>query len=241
MATSIGVKASINAGALKAISQLARDQIPYATAVALTSVAQMTQKRIQVQLPHEFKIRRPWTVGGIRYQMAKKRDWPNASAKVGSIDPYMVDFEAGGPHKTEGSRTTGAKTGEHTTAFVLPLQIRKALGITDMQVIPRADWPGRLLSGKKRIGRKGGRSKPLPFLQTMPSGKTGIFIRDGQFYDTPGKKAGKTRRREKFTMLWELRKKPSKVPRKKWLTATATAMMSGHLGEEFEKAIKTAK
>jgi len=228
----IEVRASVTAPALKALARLSADQIPFATAMALTAVAGLTQKQIQKELPHEFKIRRPWTAGGIRFEMARKKDWPKVAAKVGSIDPYMVDFEAGGPHTTEGTRATGPKS-EGTTAFVVPANVRKLLGLSDLRVIPQSAWPARMLKGKRRGGRRGG-SKRTPFLQVMPSGKVGVFVRTGEFRMMAG------RRRERITLLWELNKKPSKAPRKQWLVRTAQAMMDGHLGEEFERAMAKA-
>lgn len=232
----IEVKANITAPALKAMAELASKQVPYATALALTTVAGQARDRVKAQLPGEFKIRRPWTAGGIRIETARKSAWPKITAKVGSIDPYMVDFEAGGPHKLEGTRATGNKTGR-TTAFVIPIAIRKAAGLSVSQVIPSRLWPGKLKNGG-RVRSRGKKAKPAPFLKTMPDGKTGVFVRTGDFREVSGKRG--THKRAKITMLWAIENRPAKAPKKQWLQRPAQDVVSANLVSEFNKALKKA-
>jgi hypothetical protein len=228
--------------ALDQISAVAKKQVPYATAVALTAVASKARDQIKAELPHEFTIRRPWTASGIRAERALKRDWPHTKSRVGSVDPYMVDFEKGGPHRLEGTRSSGPKFGQRTTAFAIPMEIRKAAGLQVTQVIPIRYWPSRLARGTAAKAVRRRRGKPRPFLATI-NGKTGVFVRTGDTYDAPGKRG--TKKRDKITMLWALTKRPSKVPRKQWLTKTTLKVVNQHLVPEFKaalvKAMETAR
>ena len=221
-----------------------RDQIPFASAVALTRTAVLVKAEIQKELPGMFTIRRPWTAGGIRAERAQKKDWPHCFAQVGSIDPYMVDFEEGGPHKTEGTRSTGFKTGKDTSAFVIPTGIRQAVGLSKQQVIPGKYWPKRLLKGQTvgKRGVKGSRSKPLPFEITFKSGFKGIAIRTGTYgtVDVTTNHGVSKRRREHVKALWKFMTSPSKAPRKGWLLKTSNRIVEKHLQSEFEKAMTKA-
>ncbi|MCB9725375.1 MAG: phage tail protein [Spirochaetaceae bacterium] len=58
--------------ALNALRRLQREQIPYATAVALTRTAQAAQKAIRAGLPNRFKIRNDFIERGVRIQPATK-------------------------------------------------------------------------------------------------------------------------------------------------------------------------
>lgn len=223
--------------ALAQMKAVAKEQIPYATAVALTAVATRARDQIKSELPHEFTIRRPWTASGIRAEMAHKRDWPKTAARIGSVDPYMVDFETGGPHKLEGTRSTGPKIGRGTTAFAVPMEIRKAAGLQITQAIPLRFWPARLTRGAARTGRRRRRSKPQPFLATI-NGHTGVFVRTGDTREIAGRRG--TRKRDRITMLWALSKRPSRAPRKQWLTKPTSRIVSRYLVREFEAALAKA-
>ena len=86
------------------LDELARRLVPYATAVALTRIAQRAQKEVRANLPKRFQVRRPWIQQGIRILAAKKSQWPTPEAVVGSRDAFMVLQETGGT-KRPGSGT----------------------------------------------------------------------------------------------------------------------------------------
>ena len=235
----INIRATVDSRKFEAeLKALKRDQIPYSVAVSLTKVAQLAQDQIKRELPGELHIRRPFTLQGIRVEAARKSDFPHSVAKIGSIDPYMVDFETGGPHAIEGTRSTGLRTDKGSTAFVIPIEIRKALGVGIDQVIPRGKWPGRLSSPGNKRGLKGRRSDPKPFIQTMPSGEVGLFVRTGIYGEINGKRG--MVKREKITMLWALKKKPARAPRKQWLSKPTNMVVSERLQGVFEDVLTKA-
>src|SRR5687768_13555724 len=82
---------------------MAADQIPFASAQALTSLAFDAQRANKSELARVMTLRNRFSQGGIQVNRAEKADWPNQQAEVG-IDPrrsYLVD------HVLGGSRTGG--------------------------------------------------------------------------------------------------------------------------------------
>ena len=82
------------AAAARQVKDIAQNQIPFTTALALTRTAQKAQKVIRQALPERFIIRRKaWALGGIRVEAATKR---MLTAVVKDINPYMGLQEIGG-------------------------------------------------------------------------------------------------------------------------------------------------
>lgn len=77
-------------------STLPKEQLPFATSLALTRLAQDAQKAVLLKLPEVFELRSTWTQKGIRIHRAEKKDWPFAFSVVGSRDEYLVQHEVGG-------------------------------------------------------------------------------------------------------------------------------------------------
>lgn len=101
----VNVIASSNAAQIsRAFEWLAKDQIPFATAVALTRVAQNAQlvlrKGIEQGSKEFFTIRSPRPAQGVRFVPAKKQDWPKPYAVVGDKDSFMVLQVTGGQKKS---------------------------------------------------------------------------------------------------------------------------------------------
>ncbi len=72
-------------------------QVPYATKKALDSVAFEARDAVRAGLhPPRFEIRSTWVAKGITVVKARKEDYPNATAVVGSRDEFMVQQETGG-------------------------------------------------------------------------------------------------------------------------------------------------
>jgi hypothetical protein len=225
----------------KGIRDLYRDQIPFAAALALTRTAQDAQAAVKANLPKQFIIRRPWTQGGIRIESAKKKDWPLVAASVGSIDPYMVDFEEGGLHVNEGTRNAARKE----KSFVIPSQVRKMYGIANSSVITKRRWPGQLVAdhsihkempgmvGTRRGVKNGRRRQGKPFLLSI-AGKAGVYIANGK----PVRLRGKSH--EGLHLLWQIKKTPARAPRKQWLYKTAQATVAAKIEKNFEAAMAQA-
>lgn len=75
------------------LSKLEKQQIPFATARALTWVALDAQKEVRRQLPRRFKIKNSWVSKGIRITPAKKH---RLVAEVYTKDYFMERQEEGG-------------------------------------------------------------------------------------------------------------------------------------------------
>jgi hypothetical protein len=117
------------------LSNLARRQVPFATARALTSVAYDARDEVRRQLPKRFIIRRPWVAKGIGVERATKA---NLEATVFSRDKFMAQQEEG-----------GTKTGKQ----VIP--VGRLAQKARSEVIPRSQWPGRLMARKSVFYRAG--------------------------------------------------------------------------------------
>ncbi len=141
---------------LRALNALGKDQMPYAVAQTLTSVAFLAQARLRRQLPRRFRLRSTWTSKGIKVKKARKRDWPATYAMVGTRDEYMVQQETGGIRR--------ARNGKYRAIPARSLR-RKASGAVHGAQRPRKligdglAYFGResiqLTGGKSGRGRKG--------------------------------------------------------------------------------------
>jgi hypothetical protein len=117
------------------LSNLARKHVPFAAARALTSVAYDARDEVRAQLPKRFIIRRPWVAKGIGVERATKAD---LEATVFSRDKFMDLQEEG-----------GTKTGKQVVPVGRLAQTAKSA------VIPRSQWPGRLMARKSVFYRAG--------------------------------------------------------------------------------------
>lgn len=149
------------------LDKLARTQIPFATALALTWTANDARDEVKAGLPDKFVIRSTWLERGIRTTPASKR---NPQATVYSKDWFMVRQESGGTKTPQGKYTA------------LPRQIRK----NRKQRITQAKWPSAIVGRKnvfiqdlpgrtdragifQKVGRKGkGKPRLLYVLDSRP-------------------------------------------------------------------------
>lgn len=90
-----------NATALgQALAKLAREQLPFATAVALTRTAQDARDHTRGRLGESFTLRaRKRVESGISINPARKQDWPKCQAEVGLKDGFMARQVTGGEKK----------------------------------------------------------------------------------------------------------------------------------------------
>lgn len=94
----IAFEVSTNAKGLQiALSKLAKDQLPFATAVALTRCAVDARDAERKILNRRFTLRsRKRVEGGIQINRAEKKDWPKCKAEVGLKDEFMARHVTGG-------------------------------------------------------------------------------------------------------------------------------------------------
>lgn len=100
-----------NAGGVRnALLELRKRQLPFATAVALTRVAQDARDEIRSRMPEHFKIRNKRVLRGVTIERANKKDWPNPAAKVGTVDDFMREQILGGEKKGKGGHRVSVPT-----------------------------------------------------------------------------------------------------------------------------------
>ena len=169
----MGLDATIDlelSSAMLALDDARRNQIPFATALALTKTAQSAQKRIRRELPERFTIRNRFLERNVRIQAATKRR-PEAAilwkppASRSSFSKALALQETGGTRKPKG-RT-----------IALPRGVKRGKGGT----IGKAQRPARVLQRKnvfiqdakggaaifRRVGR--GRPRLLYYLTRRPA------------------------------------------------------------------------
>lgn len=88
-------------GVAAALRELALRQLPFATAVALTRVAQDAGKHVVDKLPSHFKVRTQRTLKTVAVERANKKDWPNVHARVGTKDEFMALQVTGGTKRPQ--------------------------------------------------------------------------------------------------------------------------------------------
>jgi len=143
--------------AVKSLGRVARQQVPFATALALTWTAADAQAAVRDALPGKFTIRNTWVDKGIRILPAHKASWPNMSARIYSRDDFMARQEFGGVKVPRG----------HDLAIPMPEMLARVGG--KRGIIRKRNRPKAILNTRRK-GIK-------PFVATMPDGTHGIFVR----------------------------------------------------------------
>lgn len=140
---------------------IARDQVPFASAQALTTLAFQAQRDEKSELARSLELRNRFSQSGIQVNPAEKSDWPHQYAEVG-IEPrrsYLVDHVTGG--KRQG--------GSHGRAILEQESLRSGSG-----QVPGAKRPAAMIAQAMRakrqaelnatFGGRRGKDKRLPFL-----------------------------------------------------------------------------
>lgn len=82
----------------KQIDRVASDQLPFASALALTNVAAVGMREARLELGKDLVLRNTFSARGIQTDRANKRDWPLQRSKVGIEErrSYLIDQVLGG-------------------------------------------------------------------------------------------------------------------------------------------------
>lgn len=155
------ITVTTNAGSLaEMFSNVFRDQVPFATAQALTTLAFMGRSATQSELAASMQLRNRYSAGGVQVNRAEKSDWPDQKAEVG-IDKgrsYLIDHVTGG--KREG--------GTHGRAILEDESLRGGSGR-----IAKSKRPGAMIKrargGRRKGSRNGDQATPLPFIISTSS------------------------------------------------------------------------
>lgn len=119
------------ASCLKAIDDFGARQVPFATAVALTSSAQDAALEVKRELPQRFVIRNDWVARGVRITPARKEA---LFSEVYSRDDFMARQEDGGIKRPSGRH------------IAIPAGVKR----NKRDIVAKANRPKQLLD-KKRV------------------------------------------------------------------------------------------
>lgn len=106
MADDIDINIKSNARQIAAIlGGVAREQIPFATARALTDMAFEGMREAKTDLAESLTLRNRFSVGGIQVNRAEKSAWPKITAEVGIEErrSYLIDHVLGGKRSPKSS------------------------------------------------------------------------------------------------------------------------------------------
>lgn len=156
------ITVSTNASQLAhALGDVYGDQIPFATALALTDVAFKVQRVEKSEMAKALTLRNKFSQGGIQVNAAEKSDWPATYAEVGIEErrSYLID------HVLAGKRQGGT----HGKAILEQDSLRGSTGR-----VPAAKRPGAIIAAAKRaqqqaglnraFGARRGKDKRAPFI-----------------------------------------------------------------------------
>lgn len=192
------------------LSNVQKNQVPFATAKALTQTAQAIQKQVQADLPQRFTLRNSWVRQGIRIVPATKA---KLRAEVFSRDAFMSLQEKGGD-----------KRPKKDTNLAIPLAARR----TKSGLIRPADLPENLgrstfsvTRGGKQAARRGRAGTAFKF--TASDGRTYLALRRG----------------DKLELMYLLTPM-AKVRRRLGLRDTGKRMYAATFNKLFAAALKDA-
>ncbi|HEY1035560.1 MAG TPA: hypothetical protein VGE09_11325 [Pseudoxanthomonas sp.] len=153
----------------RVLGDVAGEQIPFATARALTDVAFVVQRAEKSEMARAFTLRNRFSQGGVQVNPAEKGDWPNMRAEVGIEErrSYLIDHVTGG-------RRDG---GRHGRAILEQEALRSKSGR-----VPAGKRPGALIDramrakARRDAGRASGEDKRLPFLIYSSKWKNEVLV-----------------------------------------------------------------
>ena len=192
------------------LSNWQKQQVPFATAKALTQTAAAIQKEVRAELPQRFILRNDWVRQGIRIVPATKG---RLRAEVFSRDAFMSLQESGGDKRP--------KSGNN---LAIPLAARR----TKRGLINKADLPANLGRAEYMITRGG--------KQVARRGREGAAFR---FKAADGREYLALRRGDKLELMYLLTPQAS-VKRALGLRTTGQRMYATTFNKLFGAALKDA-
>lgn len=202
-----------NAGGVQdAIRELIDRQISFATAVALTRVAQDARDKIRAEMPKHFTLRNKRVLRGVTIERARKQDWPHCAAKVGTLDEFMVMQITGGEKRPR-------RGAAHIAVPTRLVEARR----TSSGKVRDADKPKQLLKRKDVVKTEHAITKRL-------AGKR-----------IEGTKLANLQGVGRFFSLVPKATIPKRWPFEKEALESAKAGYKGHFDRELATAIKSAR
>lgn len=154
------IEIETNASALALVfGNMSADQVPYASANALTTLAFNAQRVEKSEIARHLHLRNKFSQSGLQVNKANKADWPHQQSEVGIEQKrsYLIDQVLSGQRQG----------GSHGRAIIADLKLRNANGRVTGPNKPRALIKlalQRTNMGRKKGSKNGQRSTPLPFI-----------------------------------------------------------------------------
>jgi hypothetical protein len=216
---------------MSALENLFRDQLPFATSLALNRTAKIVQEALRAHLAEVFTIRRPWVLQGITIpRFSDKHDSPMmVSVELDPKRAFLAKFEAG-----------GVKQGSPILPIAIPSTALRpsfsdmpplAFYPKNLRLSPRRDVVG-VLPALKHTTRRGvvqtqGKDRTFVLDQTMFGIRVaGVYQRIG-----PG--------RHDIRLLWTYKDRIP-IPARLQFEATAVATVQAVWPEQYEAAFQQA-
>jgi len=218
------------------LAGLFRNQLPFATSVAVNQVAKDAQDAIRQRLKSRFIIRKDWVTQGITIpRFSDKADSP-ISVTV-QIDPqraFLAKFEEG-----------GTKVGSDAQPIAIPAQsIRPAV----VDLPPLALYPKNLglvarhdVTGVKQPK---GRITKHDVLQLQGKRRTFVLTTDMFGVQVPGVYQRTGPGKHDFQLLWSYKPQipiPQRLEFVKTAAATVAQQWGVRFNAAFDRAVRTAK
>jgi len=207
--------------ASRRLISLYRDQVPFATSLAINETAKKVQAAQRILLLERFRIRRPWVLHGVKIvQWAKKQfGLRKAVIRIAESHDFLEKFEEG-----------GTKTPRDGGRLAIPDEVRR--GKND--IVPRSQRPRAF--NFKPIGR-GAKAETFAgdkrtFMIRTQWGTGGIFQRVGRRKNA--------RLKELFTFARQARI-PAKLDFKKTANEVVRRVFAGEFRRAFAIATSTKK
>lgn len=143
---------------IRQLDDVRQRQVPFAIALALTTLAVDAQKGVRGNLPRRFTIRRSWVSQGIRTRRATKQ---RPESSVFTLDEFMVLQEEGGEKRP---RRKHLALPAERTARVIPRSKRPRAVLQKPRVFIAPVMSGKKVGGLGVFQRRGKARYPIQFL-----------------------------------------------------------------------------
>ncbi len=155
-----------SAGVERHLLELRRDQVPFATSLALNNTGKAVQSAQQETIRRNFKIRRTWVLQGVKIARFSTKARLVVTIMIDRARDFLDKFEEGGIKRPRGKH------------LAIPNEVRR----TKSDIVGKAQRPrsfGFVFFGRgtKATIYKGNRRT---FLMAKPDGSGGIFQRVGR-------------------------------------------------------------
>ncbi len=138
---------------INSIKGVAKDQLPFATARALTKTAQDTRARALGEIATRFTLRNTFTASGIRVVPATKDNLMSALGLTDRVASYLDKFELGGVKLPKGKMLAIPMSNVRRTKRDLIMKSQRPRNLQNTFVLQTASGPilfQRFGQGKKQ-------------------------------------------------------------------------------------------